>query len=298
MQGRAVTHVYQGLHTRIGARLDARARVGFLIVAAANLLSSVACADPVTVVNSIRVGGCTGRSAGATPFAPSAALEGAARDLARKRELGRALERAGYRATSATSLHLRGLRDDASIRGLLLERSCDAIGDPRYADIGAFTDGDEIWIVLAASLPPLPRLEPDAVARRILALVNAARAAPRACGRDQLEAAPPLALSPVLSEAALAHARDMAMRGSLEHRGSDGSLPGERITRVGYAWRASGENIAAGQRDEEAVVAAWIASPAHCTVLMTSYFTDTGIAFALAPDRDPPIFWVQVFATP
>ena len=79
---------------------------------------------------------------------------------------------------------------------------------------------------------------------------------------------------------------------------ADGTVSGDRITRAGYAWQASGENIAAGQRDAEAVVAGWLASAGHCATLMAPYFTETGIAFALAPNANPPIYWVQVFAAP
>jgi uncharacterized protein YkwD len=90
----------------------------------------------------------------------------------------------------------------------------------------------------------------------------------------------------------------MAARGKLDHRGSDGTNSGERMTRAGYAWQAAGENIAAGQVDAEAAVAAWLKSPGHCATLMGSFFTQTGIAFALAPTKNPPIYWAQVFATP
>jgi uncharacterized protein YkwD len=232
------------------------------------------------------------------PLVPTAALDDAAREWSRSGELHDALERAGYRATSATSFHLQGSREDAAIRALLVEQACAAIDDPRYGEIGVFAAGDETWIVLAAHEPPPPRLEPHAVAQRVLALINTARAKPRKCGRDRLAAAPPLVLSPVLNEAASAHARDMAAHGFLDHRGWDGSLPGQRMTRAGYTWRASGENIASGQRDEESVVAAWLASPGHCAALMSPQFTETGVAFALATSGRPTIYWTQVFAAP
>jgi uncharacterized protein YkwD len=141
-------------------------------------------------------------------------------------------------------------------------------------------------------------LEPAAVAQRVLELVNAARAEARKCGRDQYDAAQSLTLSAMLNEAALGHARDMAARGFPSHRGSDGSLSGDRITRSGYRWRASGENVAAGQRDADAVVAGWLASPGHCATLMGPQFTEMGIAFALAPSKDPAIYWTQLFAAP
>ena len=107
-----------------------------------------------------------------------------------------------------------------------------------------------------------------------------------------------MTLSPLLNEAAFRHARDMAERGVLSHEGSDGSESGDRITRAGYAWRASGENVAAGQPDADTVVAAWLESPGHCATLMGPYFTEMGIAFVPAPEKNPAIYWAQVFAAP
>ena len=178
-------------------------------------------------------------------------------------------------------------------------RHCRALGDPRYDEVGVFEDGDEAWIVLAVRQPaPPPPLQTAAVERQVLALVNAARARARNCGRNRYEAAQALTLSARLNAAALGHARDMAARGAVGHDGSDGSRSGDRITRAGYAWRASGENVAAGQRDADAVVAAWLSSPGHCATLMGPHFTHMGIAFSLAPSQNPGIYWTQVFAAP
>ncbi len=152
--------------------------------------------------------------------------------------------------------------------------------------------------MLAVRRPREPPLEPFAVRQRVLELVNAARAEGRRCGGDTYAATHPLTLSRALTEAASAHARDMAARGAASHRGSDGSLSGERIARAGYGWRASGENVAAGQPDAESVVAGWLESPGHCATLMAPYFTETGVAFALAPEKDPDIYWTQLFAAP
>lgn len=268
------------------------------ILAATTLLPvSAVLADPVSVVNALRSEGCGGQPSIGAPLAQDRALEDVARELSRHK-LQDALARVGYRAASATSLHVRGSRDDDAVRSALSRRHCEAINDPRYEAVGAFGRDDETWIVLAVRRAEPPRLEQAATARRVVELVNAARAEARRCGDALYAAAQPLTLSATLTEAAAAHARDMASRGALGHQGSDGSQSGERIRRAGYAWRASGENIAAGQRDEDTVVAAWLASPGHCATLMAPYFTETGVAFALAPASNPPIYWTQVFATP
>jgi cell division protein FtsJ len=161
-------------------------------------------------------------------------------------------------------------------------------------------DGGRFDLIVSdiAAVPFAALQDPIAVAQRVLELVNVARAAARRCGREDHAPAPPLTLSTTLTAAASLHSLDMAERGSLGHEGSDGSASGERMTRAGYVWQASGENIAAGQPDAESAVAAWLGSPGHCATLMEPRFTETGIAFALAPGKNPPVYWTQVFATP
>ncbi len=165
-------------------------------------------------------------------------------------------------------------------------------------ELGAYRRADETWIVLATPLPKAPVLEPAAQAARVLKLVNAARAEERKCGRRSFVPAPALKPSAVLASAAAAHARDMAEHAELTHTGSDGSKPADRITRAGYEWRASGENVASGQRDADAVVAEWLESPGHCANIMEPNFTEMGVAFVQVPGANPSIYWAQSFATP
>ena len=260
---------------------------------------SVTRAGPLEVVNAIRAEGCPAQAVPSTAVEPDAKLDLVARELARGRRLSSAIARTEYPAAVSSSFHVQGTRDDAAIRSILVEHHCAGVNDPRHTEFGYVMDRDETWIVLAARIPPGPTYEdPEAIAARVLELVNEARREARTCGGDRYEPAQPLALAPALTSAALIHASDMAARGSLDHRGSDRTMSGERITRAGYVWRASGENIAAGQPDPEAVVAAWLASPGHCATLMGPYFTETGIGFALAPTKNPAIYWTQVFATP
>ena len=166
--------------------------------------------------------------------------------------------------------------------------------------------GGAVSLTTCASLPDpvTARADPPssgnsaAVVQRVLELVNAARAQMRSCGRDGFEPAPPLTMATALTAAASLHSLDIAARGELSHDGSDGSDSGERMTRAGYTWQISGENVAAGQPDAEAVVAAWLSSPGHCATLMDARYTETGIAFALAPGKNPAVYWTQDFAAP
>jgi uncharacterized protein YkwD len=255
-------------------------------------------ADVLSVINGLRVDGCP--AAGSAPVQRSSSLDAAARELARDAKLETALARVGYPVASSSTYHVRGSRADADVRRLLVERYCASIVDPKFTELGWHQDGDETWIVLATrTATPFAELRnPEAVARRVLELVNAARAVARDCGRERLEAAGPLTAVTTLDAAAALHAQDMAEHRTLSHTGSDGSAPGERMTRAGYVWSGSAENIAAGQPNADAVVAGWLTSPGHCLALMTPQFTNTGIAFALAPNENPAIYWVQVFAVP
>jgi uncharacterized protein YkwD len=245
--------------------------------------------------NTTRVEECGARSASVEP---SERLNEAARELANGGQLKGALDRIDYPAARAQSVYVQGRTDDASIREIIEDHLCIGGNDAAFEQVGVYRAGDEAWIVLATPIER-PRVEDSAaVAARVLELVNAARGQPRRCGRRRLAAAPALTLSRALTEAAASHARDMARHGALDHRGSDGSTPDERVSRAGYAWGAVGENIAAGQPNAEAVVASWLDSAEHCTNIMGRQFTDTGIAFALASSADRGIYWVQLFAAP
>ncbi|HEY7672241.1 MAG TPA: CAP domain-containing protein [Gammaproteobacteria bacterium] len=268
-------------------------------VLAVLLIAPPTSADPLAVVNAIRHEGCEAQPVPTSPVTANAKLEVVARELARGRRLSPAIARTEYPAAIASAFHVRGSREDEAVRGILVAEHCAGVNDARHSEAGVFVAGDETWIVLAARTPPGPSYaDPEAIAARVLELVNEARREARTCGRDRYEPAGPLTLAPALTSAALIHSADMAARGSLDHRGADGTNAGERITRAGYLWRASGENIAAGQVDANAAVAAWLASPGHCATLMGSHFTETGIGFALAPTKNPAIYWTQVFAAP
>jgi uncharacterized protein YkwD len=141
------------------------------------------------------------------------------------------------------------------------------------------------------------RVSSAAVRARVVALVNEARSRPRRCGTDRFAAAPPLAVSRQLDEAADRHARDMARRKFFEHRGSDGSEPRDRVRRTGYQWRLTGENIALGPESAEEVVAGWLSSPGHCANIMEPRFRDIGVGLAVGRKRGQ-IYWVQEFADP
>jgi uncharacterized protein YkwD len=260
--------------------------------------AQAAAADLVDIVNGIRRTGCDREAPVGTPVERDDALAAAARRVADKAALPRALEQSAYRATTSTLINIGGVVDDAGIREVLADGFCNAVNSDAYTEIGAFQRGKEFWLVLAAPLEPLELGDPRATAELVLELVNDARTTGQTCGRAHLPPVRPVALSTALGRAAAAQAADMAANEFVGHEGSDGSNVGERVTRSGYRWRNVGENVAAGQLDGRTVVRAWLESPGHCENIMGAQYTDMGVAFSPAPHSDLRIVWSQVFAAP
>ncbi|MFI7605542.1 CAP domain-containing protein [Micromonospora sp. NPDC049366] len=125
----------------------------------------------------------------------------------------------------------------------------------------------------------------SAQAREIVDLVNAERAK-AGCGA--------LGIDDKLMTAAQRHSQDQADHQNMSHTGSDGSDAGDRLDRVGYAWRTYGENVAWNQKTPAAVMDAWMNSPGHRANILNCAFTEIGVG--IASSNGP--YWTQVFATP
>ncbi len=134
-----------------------------------------------------------------------------------------------------------------------------------------------------------PNEELSKFARHMLDAVNELRSQGCDCGSERMQPVSPLKWSGQLEVAALTHAKDMATHQFLDHKGSDGSTPGQRITASGYRWRNVGENIASGHPTLTGVVRAWQESPGHCRNMMSPDFEELGAARV---DN----YWVQDFA--
>src|SRR5207253_2431194 len=90
-----------------------------------------------------------------------------------------------------------------------------------------------------------------------------------------------LKVSSPLEAAAREHARDMARRHRMSHRGGDGSSPFRRIAAQGYVFRRAGENVAAGYPSVDAVMKGWMHSPGHRRNILGD-FSEIGVACATA----------------
>ncbi|MCS0638090.1 CAP domain-containing protein [Streptomyces sp. LP05-1] len=119
-------------------------------------------------------------------------------------------------------------------------------------------------------------------AARVVELVNAERAKV-GCS--------PVKVNAKLTSAAQAHSQDQASHKNMSHTGSDGSNPGDRITRAGYRWQTYGENVAYGYQTPESVMTGWMNSPGHKRNILNCAFKEIGVGLA-----QPGNYWTQNFA--
>lgn len=88
---------------------------------------------------------------------------------------------------------------------------------------------------------------------------------------------PPLAYNPKLETAARSQANLMAREDQLSH--DLGITLRQRVAAAGYDG-AVGENVAGGQRTLEQAIQGWIDSPRHRETLLSTRFTEFGLAAA------------------
>lgn len=112
----------------------------------------------------------------------------------------------------------------------------------------------------------------------MLQLVNEVRKKGCQCGDTYYYPVKEVLWNDQLEKAAYNHSLDMYTNEYFSHVAPDGSNGGVRITRVGYNWKAFGENIAAGYRSEKEVVDGWLSSPGHCKNIMSTNFKEMGVA--------------------
>jgi len=257
------------------------------------LVPTPSLADVAAAINKARAQDCGVRTA----LRENPRLGEVARLLSRGTALSGAERLAGYHASSTVSVQLSGVTDDRSIEEMA-GRLCAQLGAARLRELGAYQRGQDLWVALAEPFtPPDPRAA-AAIGRRVLELTNLARSQARTCGATWFPAAPALTFDPLLEHAAIQHSQDMAKHGYLDHSGSDGSTPADRVTQVGYAWRQVGENVASGDTTADEVVASWLMSPHHCENMMRAGYRQMGVAFSVNLDTEGGVYWTQVFASP
>jgi len=131
---------------------------------------------------------------------------------------------------------------------------------------------------------------------QVLSLVNQYRATGATCGGTVYGPVPGLAMNAALRAAARGHSEDMAVNDYFSHTSLDGRTFDQRISAAGYGgafpW---GENIAAGQSTPEEVVAGWMASPGHCTNIMSPGYKAIGVGYAFRSGSTYRHYWTQDF---
>ncbi len=121
--------------------------------------------------------------------------------------------------------------------------------------------------------PGAPASIPEDAARLQKALLNA-------INEERLrQRIPPLMRSAALCQLADYHTTRMIDGNFFGHVDPfDRSNVGQRAGRFNYPYLKIGENLAAGQRTAEAVVADWLGSPAHRAILLDPEFREAGVA--------------------
>lgn len=117
---------------------------------------------------------------------------------------------------------------------------------------------------------------------RVLSLVNAERAK-AGCA--------PLTADPDLAALAESHSEDMAERDYFSHTTPDGRSPWDRAAAAGVE-NLGAENIARGQADAEAVMAAWMNSDGHRANILNCDLRTLGVGAHFAQGGP---WWTQAF---
>ncbi|MCX5385939.1 CAP domain-containing protein [Streptomyces sp. NBC_00083] len=127
----------------------------------------------------------------------------------------------------------------------------------------------------------VPSVEVSAAAT-VMSLVNQER--------EQVGCSP-VAADPSLGSLATAFSDDMAARGFFDHTDPDGRTPWDRAAKAGVQG-LGGENIARGQADAKAVMAAWMNSPDHRANILNCQYKSLGVGVHFGPGGP---WWTQDF---
>jgi uncharacterized protein YkwD len=258
-----------------------------------------AAGDLYAAINRLRGGeGICAGGRSLPPLKPQAALERVARDLSGGTTLQQSLKEVGYRAIHSSTISITGDRVGAQAAEVLAKHGyCEQLQDAAITEVGIYLAARQVWIVMAAPFAASVAVSEQTVGQRVLDLCNQTRAMPRYCGNRAFNAARPVRWNDALAEASRLHSEEMARYDYFSHTGRDGSDPAQRVERAGYHYRATGENIAGGQRKLEDAMAGWIKSPGHCANLMDPAYTEMGFAVAVNPRSELGVYWTQEFGT-
>ena len=171
-----------------------------------------------------------------------------------------------------------------------------------YAALDSKSSGSDVEAaatVLSSTTSPAAQAPLDPFGQEVLAAINVARSQARKCGDTDHPAVGPLTWDARAAYAALLESEWMLDSNSFGHAWPGGELVWDRLTMAGYEWSKADENIAAGYRNLDQAMQAWIDSPPHCVALMRADIAEVGVA--LVPGREGSTYlsyWTMVLATP
>ncbi len=110
----------------------------------------------------------------------------------------------------------------------------------------------------------------------------------------------PLVVAGALMRVAEEYSQVQAGRGAISHTGPDGTTPGQRLTRAGYAWAFVGENLGAGQSTADDMFQAWMGSPDHRAIILDPRPRAIGVGHTFRPDDPSRMqnYWTMTLAAP
>lgn len=105
--------------------------------------------------------------------------------------------------------------------------------------------------------------------------------------------------NPILAQAALLKAQDMAAKGYFAHTSPEGLTPWHWLDKAGYEYLYAGENLAVNFFESKDVSDAWMRSPAHKENIVSKNYSEIGIATAQGIYKgQQATFVVQFFGEP
>ncbi len=148
----------------------------------------------------------------------------------------------------------------------------------------------------AAGAPPLPASSQSVAAVQVVASAMSNECAAVTNAQRAASGVAPLKVNSKLTRAAEGHSAYQASIMTMTHEGPGGVDAGTRMTNAGYGWWTWGENVAYGQADCAAVVAAWMASDGHRANILNPAFTNIGVAVAIGANGY--LYWTMNLAAP
>jgi hypothetical protein len=106
-------------------------------------------ADPITALQTLRLGGCGGILPAARPLNHNAKLDRAAQQWAAGQSITSAAEHSGYPAEATAGLHISG--PESSTILLIRKSGCRTVMEQSMHDVGVYQHGSDSWLVLASA---------------------------------------------------------------------------------------------------------------------------------------------------